>query len=95
MTIYPGYLYSAFPYEPMKDHAGHGTDGLTRLDYFVAASLACTPIGDHDGNRRTIDDRASYAVSLALATLAEIDRRIERSWVSDLEAERIKDLGCM
>jgi hypothetical protein len=95
MTIYHHYLYSAFPYEPMKDHAGHGTDGMTRLDYFVAASLACTPMSDHDGSRLTIDERASYAVSLALATLADIDRRLERSRASDLDAERIKDLGCM
>lgn len=87
MTIHPGYLYPAFPYEPLKDHAGHGTDGLTRLDYFVGAALACTPLCDHDGGRRTIDERASYAVSLALAVLADIDRRIEWARAADLDAE--------
>lgn len=88
MAIQFDYLHPAFPYEPMKDHCGHGTDGLTRLDYFVAASLACTPLCDSDGSRRSIDKRASYAVSLALATLADIDRRIERARAADLEAEQ-------
>ena len=82
-------LGPAFPYQPGLDHYGHGTDGITKMDYFVAAALACTPMCDRDGNRRTIPERASYAVSLAVEVLTEIDRMIERERVADLEAERV------